>query len=775
MYNKHYYLLVIFFLATYSLVAQDCGLTISGRVLDENSGDPLSFVHVVIQEEEEGVFTNDAGEFSLTSQCQGHYHLIFSHIGCDPILFHLDLESDTLLNIVMDHSSISLESVVIEGQSADYSSQSSQSIGVQQIEDNSHSNLSRLLENQAGVASLKNGSGIAKPIVHGLFGNRLPILNNGIAQSGQQWGNDHSPEIDPLTADKITLIKGASALEYFGNNMGSLILVEPKKVGFEPHLHGRVGYAYESNGRGSNLNLRMHKGLEQFSWRINGTLKSYGDRQTPDYFLNNTGTREKNLAVQLEKNWNGKLFVDFYGSTFNAELGILRGSHIGNLTDLESALSREVPFFTEPVFSDTIEAPRQEVDHHLLKLKAKYFIEDNKNIEFVLAGQLNNRQEYDVRRGGLSDTPALNLRQYSYTTELKYTTTLASKWRTKIGNQNNFVNNFNIAGTGVLPLIPDYFAARSGWFLLLSKEADKLNTQLGANYQYEHQRVAVISRTQPVEVVRYTNNFHSANAMLGLEYKLSDIQRLVLNTGLAMRNPAINELYSSGLHQGVSGIEEGDINLETERALKTTLEYKIIKGSKLSVSTLAYFQRFQNYILLSPQEELRLTIRGAFPVFKYEQTAAEIYGLDISSQFSLGEFAVGKINYSYIQGNDLDKQSPLINIPTSTLYGGITYNIGNTLNLSKLTFDGTEIEAEVKYVTSQDARVEALDFVAPPASYYVLGARFSSNLILPKNRLRFFLRANNLLNVNYRDYLNRQRYFADAAGRSIVAGLILKF
>ena len=127
---------------------------------------------------------------------------------------------------------------------------------------------------------------------------------------------------------------------------------------------------------------------------------------------------------------------------------------------------------------------------------------------------------------------------------------------------------------------------------------------------------------------------------MGFKYNISDIQSITVNTGYAMRNPAINELYSNGLHQGVSGIEEGDINLKTEKAVKSTLDYKLLLGSTFSFGSLFYYQRFKDYIFLSPQEDIRLTIRGAFPVFKYEQTNAEIFGLDITSKVSIGKSIV---------------------------------------------------------------------------------------------------------------------------------------
>ena len=111
------------------------------------------------------------------------------------------------------------------GEKNDYANQANLSVNRKVIEDKGNQGLSGILENETGVHLLKNGTGISKPVVHGLFGNRLIIFNNGIAQSGQQWGNDHSPEIDPFSSDKITVIKGANALEYGGGNLGNIISV----------------------------------------------------------------------------------------------------------------------------------------------------------------------------------------------------------------------------------------------------------------------------------------------------------------------------------------------------------------------------------------------------------------------------------------------------------------------------------------------------------------------------------------------------------------------
>lgn len=760
------------------LFAQDCTFTIEGVVMDENTAEPLSFVNVYVQELEIGAITDDNGVFAIGKICAGTYHLVVSHIGCAPKEIHVDLESDTLLNIILDHTTISLDDIVVEDKKSNYNNQPGLSVNRQTIEDNVNRNLAALLVNESGVYLLKNGSGIAKPIVNGMYGNRLTILNNGVAQSGQQWGNDHSPEIDPLSADVVTVLKGANALEYGGGNLGSMILVVPKKIGREPHLHGHVNYAFETNGQGHSVNTRLQKYTSLFAWRANATLKKYGDRNTADYFLKNTGNEEINFSFQLEKSWKEKLFFNFYASTFNATLGILRGSHIGNLSDLEDARFREEPFFTEPDFSYSIASPRQKVSHHLTKLDAKYYFDESQSLEVVIAGQQNNRKEFDVRRNGRSNIPALSLRQYTLNADIKYTKGLDKNWKFTVGNQNVLTDNTNIPETDILPLIPDFRSWRSGFFSTFSRQKNKFNFNFGLRYDYEYQNVLYIGRNIPREVIQYENEFNNLGAVMGLTYELSTSQSLTLHTGYATRNPAVNERYSSGLHQGVSGIEEGDISLQTERAFKNSLEYKWLKSARFSFTALLYHQAFQDYIFLQAEDELRTTIRGVFPVFTYRQTDASISGFDVSSQFMVGKSFYGLLKYSYLKGNDIINNIPLVFMPPNSAFASLIYRVDKFVELSqKIKLKQLEFELNTRYVFEQTNLLAEQEFfnLPAPASYNLIGLGISTNIILPNYKFRFTAKVDNLLNTRYRDYLNRQRYFADDTGRSIVFGINLKF
>lgn len=767
--NKKTLILYLFLSLPIIGTAQKCDLSIMGIIEDSITKMPLSGVNIFIEETQEGTITDSLGGFVINDLCNDSLHLVFSLIGYKSKRLSLAKLQSDVLQVSMNYQILIFEDVVVSAKKQ-IATQNTTSLRKEYITEHAHENLSNLLASIAGVSTLKNGSGISKPIVHGLYGNRLSILNNGIAQSGQQWGNDHSPEIDPLVANEIIVIKGVGALEYPGANLGSVILVKPKKIKNQTKVNGQAIYVFESNGLGNSLNVELQQQRTNFSWKVNGTAKKSGDKKTPTYFLNNTGNEELNLAVQLEKTVSEKFYTDIYFSTFNTTLGVLRGSHIGNLTDLETAFTREIPFFTEEQFSYKIDAPKQKVQHHLLKLRAKYFIDTQKWLDFTAAMQLNNRKEFDIRRSGRTDIPALSLMQLSYFVEGKFQQEFDNNITLKTGIQSNITNNTNNPETGILPLIPDYLKYENSAYVLFIRSVEKWDIEFGNRYDNVIQDVAAISTTLPRKIVRYNNVFHNYSTTGGFNYRPIDNLTIAYNLGFITRNPAINELYSNGLHQGVSGIEEGNSDLLSERSVKTTLAVNGVLNKKLTFDFLVYFQNIDNYILLNPQNTFRLTIRGAFPVFKYEQTDAQIWGADLMFNYKITDFLNLKVAYNFIKGRDLNNDLSLINMPSNQLTGAINYTIPQWKN-----FKNIRLTLDNQYVFQQNDILPTQDFILPPTAYNLLNFQLSTTLETPKKDLYFFAKVDNLLNVSYRDYLNRQRYFADDTGINFVTGCRVQF
>lgn len=743
--------------------AQTCKLSLSGQVLDKGTQIPLSYASIRLSESGQGVIADDEGNFRIKDICPGEYHIIISHVGFEMDRFFVEIVADRMINFQLDHHDELLNEVVVHGVKSANSTQNSNTIGADQIIESGNENLADILESLTGVHVLKTGTGISKPIIHGLYGNRLKMINNGLIQTGQQWGSDHAPEIDPFIANHLSVVKGVSALEYSGGSVGGIILIDPSEISSDPHLHGETNYIFQSNGLGHTTNTMIEKAGRWTSWRATGTLKIIGDRHTPDYFLTNTGKREANIALQTEKEFGSKWQLSSYYSLFNTEIGIIKGSHVSNLTDLHEALEREVPFDTKMNFTYQIEPPRQVVQHHLGKIQLEGQITDHSYLRMTYGGQYNHRKEFDVRRGGRSSRPTLSLNLGSHYLESVYGHYLNNSWEFRTGLQNQFVNNANDTEyTDVFPLIPNYRSNTTGLFLIASKKTEIVHYEAGGRYDYKAMETHRITRGINSRVITHRDNFHSFSASTGATIRFNQLTKIGLNVGFSQRAPEVNELYSDGLHQGVSGIERGNSELKIETSLKSTISLDVQFSEKLFMQSLMYLQEFDGYIFLEPTG-LELSNRGAFPAFEYKQTNARLYGLDWLLAYEPYRNFKSNLSYTYLRGVDTDLSQPLIFMPPNNLSSSLTYSITGLRELPHTT-----VEVNARYVFEQKQYQEGQDIMAPPGDYFLIGSKVSTSFDFSKSSLKLSLRVQNLLNTQYRDYLNRLRYFADEVGRNFI-------
>lgn len=769
-YKNSLLLPLILFFYSGTLLAQKCKLRVSGSIIDIKTKEAIADVNVYSNDRNKGAISDSQGFFELKDLCPGELHLFVSHIGCSPRSIFINLRADTNLLIRLDHSNEVLNEVAVGANQQGRDLAPQKKLSATNINENAAADLATVLEGLNGVASIGNGSKISKPVVQGLYGNRLSLVNNGVVHSGQQWGNDHAPEIDPLMAGSISVLKGSAAIEFMGSSLGSVILIEPQAMPTDPHVHGAAQYHFESNGRGQLINARIEQKAAWLTWRFAGSLKKNGDQKTATYYLRNTGREEANTVFQLEKRFRKRWQTSLYYSLNSSILGLLRGSQIGNLSDLELALNREQPFFTEEDFSFLIESPRQQVQHQMLKASQVFSINKNRGLQLSYSWQLNQRREFDLRRAERSESPALSLKQNNHFWELKYHSLSPSKWHVKSALQYNLRNNYNVPETGILPLVPDYISREWGAYFRVNKQWEKWAMDFGARADYILQNVASISVTVPREILRFRNNFFNPKFSFALSYEWAKGLKTNLNLGYSRRNPAINELYSNGLHQGLSGIEEGDPNLKEEHSFKSSLNINYQPSDNWNFEALAFIQPISNFIYLQPQDELRLTIRGAFPVFRYQQSNALLKGLELQANYDPeGPWRIDW-NYSYLRGDNREEEIPLVFMPANRIYAAVNYQLPVMGPWGKLEF-----QISNRFIFEQKHLLASQDFVAPPPSYNLVSLKLSAERQIAQNRWHFFIKTDNLLNVAYRDYLNRQRYFADDLGINISLGLGFKF
>jgi len=758
------------FLLAGSVMAQPCSLRIEGRVLDRASREPLGFAMVGVPEQAQGALADSTGYFTLAGLCPGPCHVQVNHIGCEPYSIFIDLVTDTILELRLDHHPELLREVRIEGGSSAYQvSQSQQSIPEGKLRQVAGRPLAEIIADVAGVRALRTGSGIAKPVIHGLSGNRVAVVNNGVFQAGQQWGVDHAPEIDPNSANLVRIIKGADAIEYGSRALGGAVVVEAGSIPDDPHIHGTTGYSLATNGWQHALFGRLRQSMGPFAWRFTGTVKRGGDTRAPGYYLANTGVSETNASLQGQ--WKPSMHTrhEIYYSLFSTRLGIFSGSHISNLTDLEEALQRDRPYGAGDRFSYALEAPKQHVTHHLVRYSGNHFLTDENFWAWSVALQHNHRKEFDIRRGDRSDIPALDLALWSSTADLRFVHGRGA-FPYQVGLQGTYSDNSNDYDTGILPLIPDYREGVAGVFAKASHAAGPWQLEAGGRYDWQVFRAWTIPTDLPRRIVIRDRVYHDGALSLGASIRYGKAETR-LHQSLVIRSPEINELYSNGLHQGVAGIEEGSPDLIPETGFQATLSQSLELHHKLHVGIDLFSHWLANYIYLEPQDELRLTIRGAFPVFRYRQQDAWLRGIDLvvladlSDQFSLTAKASG------MWGTDLASSRALPMIPPWLGTAELSWSpgSGDRRTATRMTLAG-------EYTARQAHWDPEAELAAPPGDYFLVNLRIDTGWKSGGGRTWFTgIAVENLLNVRYRNYLNRLRYFADETGRNLVFRVRLEF
>ena len=767
-------LFILSLLATMALpcaYAQDCALTLRGRVIDEHDRGPLEFANVSVVGTGKGAQCDEQGAFRVEGLCAGSYTLRVMHIGCTTVERSVKLEGDLVIELKLEHHAEELKEFELAQQRPDENvGQAQEQLDKAAVERNAGRSLGEMLATIPGVNVLSSGPTIAKPLIHGLSGNRILTLNQGIRQEDQQWGTEHAPNLDPFSSDRITVVKGAASVQYGSDALGGVVITEPVELPRRAGLRGEVRAIGILNGRGGGGNGMFEggvKGMNGFGWRVQGSARKLGDSEAPDYVLSNTGLEEAGASASLgyrNHRWNASA----YFSWFKRDLGILRASHIGNLTDLNNAIGNERPsYMADRTYH--IDAPRQEVQHSLLKAEAGYAISDRDRVVVTYGYQTDDRQEFDIRRGGRSDTPALDLYLTTHTGDAVVNHWIGERVHGKVGLSGIYQENVNLPGTGIRPLIPNYRKESGGTFLLEHLQVSE-QLELEAGARVEGTQLTVVKYDGDDILRRSERDFANSAVSVGANWSVKDSLRLRFNIGTAYRPPHVSELYSEGLHHGAAAIERGDTALSSEHSLKgvVDLDGSWFKG-RLRTDVTLYVDRLDHFIYLRP-DGVELTIRGAFPVFQYVATDALLYGVDAALLLRLAQRWSLRSRTSLVRGRDQAQGGWLFQMPSDRTETALIFALP-----AKEKWSGVELNATCTMVFEQRRIPEGLDFTDPPSTYHLIGFSASATRALGNDELRFGVQANNVLNASYRDYMDRFRYYADARGADLALWIRYSF
>ncbi|TYA71522.1 TonB-dependent receptor [Seonamhaeicola marinus] len=796
--------LILFIPFSCFIFSQNCNSILIGEITDFHNAEALENATIKLAGTNKATISDQKGKFTFKDLCDGSYTLEVSHIGCKTKFLTININGNTYQPIRLEHHLEELNEVTVAGSTKIKATATSvqQSLSKQNIITYTDKSLGDALNTISGVSSLNTGNTIVKPIIHGLHSSRVIILNNGTRQEDQEWGVEHGPSMDINSFGNIKVIKGAGALRYGSDAIGGVVVAEFPKMYKKDTLTGNAVLSLNSNGRGGLASARVNKGFnEHWQMQFHGSFRKLGDFEAPDYVLSNTGTQTEAFSIQTAyQSFKFKSKLSY--SYFQNEIGIMRSAHIGSLRDLAAAINSDQPFRINP-FTYDITEPRQEITHHLANWENILRISNLGTLHALYSFQYNQRYEYDIRRGGRSDEPAMNLK---LTTQNIDTYLDINKWdkiNWEIGLNGQYQINA-VPVTGVKRLIPDYEYWKAGLYSSLQYDInDQWTTEGGFRYDYSYIFAKKWYETDDWDDANYSNDFpnaiieesrgdylthikleyHALAAMLGVKFKPSQHQEINFNFSLANRAPNPSELFSDGLHHSAAAIEIGDLRLDVESSKKFLVNHRanidLLAG--LELETTAYWNHIVNFINQVPTGA-DFTIRGAFPVWSYLQVDANLWGIDFDLNQNLTDKFAWSSSFSYIHAQDTTNDIPLINMPSANWKNGLKWQDKSRSYYIKLNTDWvfeqkrfSDFNFPISYLEGGEIITETVDISTPPKGYFLVNALAGKQLKMQQNQLEIQFGIENVFNTSYRNYLNRLRYFADELGRNFQLKVIYTF
>lgn len=762
---------------------------IAGRVLGTD-GTPLPGANVAIPALQRGVATGADGRFRLADLPAQRVELVVSFVGFVTEQREVDLAAHDAvgaeaLTIRLAPAQIEADEIVVTSQGhADLLTRGARSIAVLDAEDLADirgQTLGAALAELPGVTTQTTGPSLAKPVVRGLTGSRVTVVNGGVAQEGQQWGREHAPEIDPFAPVQIEVIKGASSVEYGAGAIGGVIRLVPLPLPQRPGVGGELLANGFSNNRQAAGSV-MVEGTTRGPWaaRVQVSARGAGDSRTPGYVLGNTAFREASAHATLGYR-RGRLALEASARHFGTTLGLFTGAHISNLADLMRAIERGEPA-VEHTFGYGIDAPKQEITHDVGSLRARYRLPSGGLFEATYAAQRNHRQEFDKHRGS-TGKPAFDLVLITQSLEAAWTRRpgafAGGEAFVRAGVSGMTQGNENIA---VGKLLPNFRALTGGGFAHATLVRGGWTWEAGGRYDARHVTAYPSDSGTERGFRRATHTYGSLSGVAGALWRMGPGWSLAANIGTGWRPPGVSELYSSGVHHGTAQVEVGDATLGPERSVDVSATLRHAGGEaarpRVQMEVSAFANRIDGYLFLRAEPEPTVTIRGVFPTFYHDQTDALLAGVDGSLVSWVAPWMRVGASLSVVRGTDREATHaaarPLADMPSDRLRLSARFERGQFGFLGH-----PHIDIEGVLVREQTRVPDAFAYAPPPPGYALLHLHLRTDVRLGaltrQHPAHVSLSVENVFDTAHRDYLSRLRFFADDPGRSIVLRVTVPF
>lgn len=302
--------------------------SLSGYITDSTTRQPLSGASVQFTDLKTGAITNAEGYYLIKNIPAGYHSLEVSFIGYATLTLQVYINGEQHIHFALQPSILENNEVIVTGVSTGVQIRRTPTpvaqIKRQELSHATASNLVDLLAHKPGISQYTTGPAISKPVIRGLGGNRVVVLNDGVRQEGQQWGDEHGLELDEYSVQKVELLKGPASLIYGSDALAGVIQVFTHVPVPQGTLKGAATTQYQSNNRmrGGGLQLGAHHQYG-FNWNTYVSAKAASDyRNRYDGRVYNSKFREANFGGYA--GWNRPWgYSHLIIGSFNQKAGII--------------------------------------------------------------------------------------------------------------------------------------------------------------------------------------------------------------------------------------------------------------------------------------------------------------------------------------------------------------------------------------------------------------------------------------------------------------------
>ncbi len=614
------------------------------------------------------------------------------------------------------------------------------------------------LERQPGVSATSFGPNASRPILRGFQGERVRVLTDGIGSFDvSNTSVDHAVVINPLTADRIEVLRGPSALLYGSSAIGGVVNVIdsriPRRVPDEPvHADGIATYGSASDERSVSGSVDVPVG-GRFVAHADASYTRTGDLETGGFILS-PALRAQAVAsddpeIAALANLRGKL-PNSASETSDLAAGL---AFIDDGGSIGFSVNRYDSLYGVPVRYAL--SPGEEAEMVTLDVKQT---RADLRAEVDTGGGFLDRIKLragfaDYRHDELEDTGEIGTSFFNQGIETRLELVQAKRgsWEGAIGGQL-LVRDFNVVGEE--KFLPRNRTQQYGIFTLQSFDLGPLRAEAGG--RYEHSTVDAFA-DDDLGNGDINRTFNAYSGSLGASYGIFDGWRIGLSGSYTERAPAAEELYPNGPHAGTQAFEIGDPTFKKERSkgLEASLRGS---GAGYSLSLSGYYNWFDDFIYDQQTGELE----DGLPVFQFNQAEARYYGFEVEGSARLAQFGDYAVNVDgladYVHATIVDV-GPAPRIPPLRLLGGI-----------EAQSDVLTGRIEGEYSTQQ-TRVAAIE--TPTDDFTRVNASIAYKPFGPDNRTSLILSANNIFDVTARRHASFLKDYAPLAGRDIRVSLRL--